>query len=42
MAHNRELAGDACPGIRDEILLGPSAGRQDLKVPYALALPARP
>ena len=41
MAHHGKLAGDARPGVGDQILLGLSAGREDLKVLDAFALPAR-
>jgi hypothetical protein len=41
MAHYRKLSGDARPGVSDEIFGCLPTGREDLKVVYPLALPAR-
>ena len=41
VAHDRELAGDARPGIGDQIFFPLPSGREDLKVLYPRALPAR-
>ena len=40
VTHDRKLAGDARPGVGDQVFVRLSAGREDLEVLYPLPLPA--
>lgn len=42
VTHDRKLAGDARPGVGDQILVGLPSGGEDLEIPDAFALPAGP